>query len=235
MPGLKRPVRVIPIKGRLLIHMDCTLTLLPHQSVLGSSMLELREADGQIPQIESTIATRRATKHHDTDKLEMFGSDNDSKRQKLFTRNTKRSRHNQMFLNGIKSTLAPHRQRDLFCCQAFYWEKVHETEMGYKKNLEDFVVNFVVNFWESWALSQDPEMLLTMLHTWQAANYSDQEPYNKNFKLAMKSIKAETLVLPEKTDLYFPPEGSEYQVRNMTKGVGRCIPFPSTWGHWYVP
>lgn len=111
--------------------------------------------------------------------------------------------------------------------QAFYREKMYETEMGYK-NLEDFMINF----WEDWALSKDPENLLTMLHTWQTADSSDQEPYNKNFELAMKSIKARTLVLPGKTDLYFPPEDSEYEVQHMTKGIGKCIPFPSVWGHW---
>ncbi|KAL7784086.1 Alpha/Beta hydrolase protein [Trichoderma ceciliae] len=111
--------------------------------------------------------------------------------------------------------------------QAFYREKVYETELGYK-NLEDFMVNF----WELWALSKDPENLLVMLHTWQAADCSDQEPYNKDFEFAMKSIKAKTLVLPGKTDLYFPPEDSEYEVQNMAKDVGRCIPFPSIWGHW---
>lgn len=73
-----------------------------------------------------------------------------------------------------------------------------------------------------------------MLHTWQAADCSDQEPYNKNLELAMKSIKAKTLVLPGETDLYFPPEDSEYEVQHMAKGVGQCIPFPSIWGHWYV-
>lgn len=132
--------------------------------------------------------------------------------------------------------------------QAFYREKVYETEMGYK-NLEDHMVNF----WEAWALSKglffslagesvfanahllDPENLLTMLHTWQAADCSDQEPYNKDFELAMKSIKAKTLVLPGLKDLYFPPEDSEYEVQNMTEGIGKCIPFPSIWGHWYVP
>nr|UWK20123.1 homoserine acetyltransferase [Trichoderma polysporum] len=111
--------------------------------------------------------------------------------------------------------------------QEFYRVKKYETELGYK-NLEDFMINF----WESWALSKDPENLLTMLHTWQAADCSNQEPYNKNFELAMGSIKAKTLVLPGKTDLYFPPEDSEYEVQNMTKDIGTCIPFPSIWGHW---
>lgn len=113
--------------------------------------------------------------------------------------------------------------------QAFYREKLYETAptLGYK-SLEDFMVNF----WEAWALSKDPENLLVMLYTWQAGDCSAQEPYNGDFVKAMKGIKAKALVLPGQTDLYFPPEDSEYEVANMNEGVGRCIAFPSIWGHW---
>ncbi|KAI1865396.1 uncharacterized protein JN550_008444 [Neoarthrinium moseri] len=111
--------------------------------------------------------------------------------------------------------------------QAFYREKVYETDLGYK-NLEDFMVNF----WEAWAMAKDPENMLTMLHTWQAGDCSDQEPFNGDLGLALRSIKAKTLVLPGKTDLYFPPEDSENEVEHMTPGVGKCIVIPSIWGHW---
>jgi homoserine O-acetyltransferase len=50
----------------------------------------------------------------------------------------------------------------------------------------------------------DPENMLAMLHTWQQGDVSNQEPYNDDFEKAMASIKAKTLVLPAKTDLYFP-------------------------------
>jgi len=50
----------------------------------------------------------------------------------------------------------------------------------------------------------DPENLLVMLQTWQSADCSLQEPHNGNFEQAMASIKTKTLVLPSKTDLYFP-------------------------------
>lgn len=76
--------------------------------------------------------------------------------------------------------------------------------------------------------------MLHMLHTWQAGDCSLQEPYNGNFEAAMRGIKARTLVLPGKTDLYFPPEDSEYEVECMNDGIGKCIPFPSIYGHWYV-
>ena len=42
-----------------------------------------------------------------------------------------------------------------------------------------------------------------MLSTWQSGDVSKQEPYNGDFEAAMKGIKAKTLVLPGKTDLYF--------------------------------
>lgn len=53
-----------------------------------------------------------------------------------------------------------------------------------------------------------------------------------DFELAMRSIKAKTLVLPSKTDLYFPSEDSEYEVSCMSPEVGKCIEIPSIWGHW---
>ena len=83
--------------------------------------------------------------------------------------------------------------------QAFYREKLHETSYG-MKDLEQFMVDF----WEAWALQKDPENLLVMLHTWQAGDVSQQEPYNGDFEAAMGAIKARTLVLPSATDLYFP-------------------------------
>ena len=83
--------------------------------------------------------------------------------------------------------------------QTFYRRKLHETAYG-MKDLEDFMVNF----WEAWGLSKDPENLLVMLHTWQAGDVSKQEPYNGDFEAAMGAIKARTLVLPSATDLYFP-------------------------------
>ncbi|TRX87956.1 hypothetical protein FHL15_011160 [Xylaria flabelliformis] len=88
--------------------------------------------------------------------------------------------------------------------QAFYREKVYESHLGFT-NLEEFMIGF----WEAWALSKDPENMITMLDTWQSADCSKQDPYKGDFELAMKSIKAKTLVLPGKTDLYFPPEDSQ--------------------------
>ncbi|KAI7084801.1 homoserine O-acetyltransferase [Hortaea werneckii] len=116
--------------------------------------------------------------------------------------------------------------------QAFYRERLYETVLGFK-DLEDFMVNF----WEAWALSKGkwlsyPENMLVMLHAWQAGDCSDQEPYQGDFAAAMRGIKAKALVLPCKTDLYFPPEDSEIEVKHMRDGIGELKVFPSIWGHW---
>ncbi|CAF9926187.1 hypothetical protein IMSHALPRED_006893 [Imshaugia aleurites] len=111
--------------------------------------------------------------------------------------------------------------------QAFYRAKLHEKHYGHP-DLE----SFMVGFWESWATSKDPENMLVMLQTWQSGDCSMQEPYNGDFEKSLSSIKAKTLVLPAKTDLYFPPEDSEYEVANMTSGVGQLDVFPTIWGHW---
>ncbi|KAI9741765.1 MAG: hypothetical protein M1834_000151 [Cirrosporium novae-zelandiae] len=111
--------------------------------------------------------------------------------------------------------------------QAFYRERLF-VKYFRCKDLE----SFLVSFWEEWALSKDPENLLVMLHTWQTGDCSQQAPYNGDFEMAMQGIKAKALVLPCRTDLYFPPEDSEIEVTNMMEGVGRLDVFPSTWGHW---
>ncbi|KAF7593838.1 hypothetical protein BBP40_010773 [Aspergillus hancockii] len=111
--------------------------------------------------------------------------------------------------------------------QAFYREKLYESALGFK-GLEEFMKDF----WEAWAFSKDPENMLAMLHTWQQGHVGNQEPYNGDFEKAMRSIKAKTLVLPAKTDLYFPPEDSEYEVACMKPGIGTLRVFPSIWGHW---
>lgn len=111
--------------------------------------------------------------------------------------------------------------------QAFYRQRLFETVLGFK-DIDDFMVNF----WEAWACSKDPENMLVMANTWQAGDCSQQEPYNGDFDRAMKGINAKMLVLPAKTDLYFPPEDSEIEVAAMREGVGEVRVFPSIWGHW---
>jgi len=148
-----------------------------------------------------------------------------------FCGSAKTSLHNQVFLEGVKSALlAAKGQSSAGSCsagttetkwadkekevglkafgrgyagwgfsQAFYREELFKKFYG-SADLE----TFMKEFWESWALSKDPENLLVMLQTWQSGDVSKQESYNGDFEKAMGAIKAKILVLPSKTDLYFP-------------------------------
>ncbi|KAJ4015466.1 hypothetical protein NW752_006928 [Fusarium irregulare] len=175
-----------------------------------------------------------------------------------FCGSARTSLHNQVFLEGVKSALiAAKGKSSAGSCQtgvndskwtdkekevglkafgrgyagwgfsqAFYREELFKKFYG-APDLE----TFMKEFWESWALSKDPENLLVMLQTWQSGDVSKQEPYNGNFEKAMGAIKARILVLPSKTDLYFPPEDSEYEVKCMGDNAELDV-YPSIWGHW---
>lgn len=71
-----------------------------------------------------------------------------------------------------------------------------------------------------------------MLRTWQLGDVSASSKFNGDLPAALRSIKAKALIMPGKTDLYFPPEDSEFEVANMSPGVGTYLPIPSIWGHW---
>ena len=97
--------------------------------------------------------------------------------------------------------------------------------LGYS-SLEDFLVAF----WEGFFLPKDANNLLTMLWTWQNGDISDNELYNGDFKKASGAIKAKAYVMPGQTDLYFPPEDSQFEVANMPNA--NLLPVPSIWGHF---
>lgn len=115
--------------------------------------------------------------------------------------------------------------------QTFYRRELFLHAPAFKGQFRD-LEDFMVQFWEGWACSKDPENMLTMLWTWQAGNVADQEPYAGDFRAAMQAIKAKALVMPCRTDMYFPPEDSEIEVRNMREGTGKLDVIESVWGHW---
>ena len=97
--------------------------------------------------------------------------------------------------------------------------------MGYS-SLEDFLVAF----WEGLFLGRDANNLLAMLWTWQNGDISDNDLFHKDFPKALGAIKARALVMPGKTDLYFPPEDSEFEVAHMPHA--ELLVVPSVWGHF---
>ncbi len=162
-----------------------------------------------------------------------------------FCGSARTSRHNFVFLEGVKAALTAdaafqggwyERQptKGLRAMarvyagwgfsQAFYRERLDMEGMGFA-SLEDFLTGF----WEGLFLPRDANNLLAMLWTWQHADISANRTYCGDFDRALGAITAKALVMPGQTDLYFPPEDSQYEVAHMPNAELRTI--PSVWGH----
>ncbi len=163
-----------------------------------------------------------------------------------FCGSAKCSRHNFVFLEGVKAALTaddawkqgwykekPEKGLRAMArvyagwgfSQAFYREELDLKELGFS-SLEDFLVAF----WEGFFLPKDANNLLTMLWTWQNGDISANSRFNGDYVKALEAIKAKAFVMPSRTDLYFPPEDSEIEVANMPSA--ELIPFESVWGHF---
>ncbi len=154
------------------------------------------------------------------------------------------SKHNFVFLEGVKAALTdddawangwyekpPYKGLRALgrvyagwaVSQAFYREEVY-LDLGYS-SLEDYLVAF----WEGRRLGADANDLLAMVWTWQNADISANEKYNGDFAQALGAITARAVVMPGRTDLYFPPEDNEAEVAMMPNAELR--PIESIWGH----
>lgn len=163
-----------------------------------------------------------------------------------FCGSAKCSRHNFVFLEGVKAALtadagfadgwyATKPAKGLRAMarvyagwgfsQAFYREELDLHTLGYS-SLEDFLVAF----WEGLFLPKDANNLLAMLWTWQHGDISDNEMYQGDLARALGAITAKAYVMPGQTDLYFPPEDSQFEVGHMPNAS--YLPVPSIWGHF---
>lgn len=83
--------------------------------------------------------------------------------------------------------------------------------------------------WERSLGSWDAHDLLGMLQMWQSADVSIHGPVKGDFVAALGSIQAKALVMPSRTDSYFPPEDSMEEVKHLKQGKLKII--ESVWGH----
>ncbi|KAF9397286.1 hypothetical protein BGX21_009025 [Mortierella sp. AD011] len=138
--------------------------------------------------------------------------------------------------------------------QAFYRKKGFERYYGIQG-----VENVMTQFWETWSTSKDANNMLHMLWTWQHGDISAQPLYanesrlsepdgrlsdrglgkpgagsvkdEEAFERALKGIQAKTLIMPCRTDLYFPPEDSQIEKDYMGENAELKV-IESIWGHW---
>ena len=155
----------------------------------------------------------------------------------------KTSRHNFVFLEGVKAALTaddawrggwydtpPTKGLRALArvyagwvvSQAFYREQCYLQQGA--ASIEDFLV-----MQEGRRLNSDANNLLAMLWSWQQGDISANPLYNGDFEKALGAISAKAIVMPSQTDLYFPPEDNAWEVRHMPNAELR--PIPSIWGH----
>lgn len=101
---------------------------------------------------------------------------------------------------------------------------------------------FLIGFWNPVFAHKDANDLLHLLDTWTRADITttnDREfshsltggrSETESFVKALQSIKAHTLVMPGKTDMYFPPEDSAFEVKHIPNATLDVIPskFPKS-------
>jgi homoserine acetyltransferase len=99
------------------------------------------------------------------------------------------------------------------------WEELGYTSMSH----------YLESKWETSFRKWDAHDLLCMLDMWQRADVSLHGPVVGDLRQALASIKAIVMVMPSRTDLYFPPEDSMEEVKHLQHGELRVI--ETVWGH----
>ena len=107
-----------------------------------------------------------------------------------------------------------------YASQSFFREGLHDTGGG--------VEGFLAGAERSFARF-DANDLLAMLATWQAADIGAHPRFGGDLAAALGAIRARAVVMPSRTDLYFPPEDNEIEVAQMPNAELRVI--PSIRGH----
>lgn len=81
-----------------------------------------------------------------------------------------------------------------------------------------------------WSGSGDANDLLLLLWTWKHGDITLSYPEDKgDLAKSLRRIKARCLIMPSRTDQFFPPEDNEEEVHHLTNREFRCI--ESVYGH----
>jgi len=152
--------------------------------------------------------------------------------------------HNKIFLHSLRSSLTadpnwtgtrfegvPDRGYRAFAhiyaswaaSQAFYRQGLYY-QLGYE-SLEDYLLRA----WEAGYRKRDPHNLLAMIDTWLRCDIGNNSTYQGDYHTALAAIRAQTLVMPATTDLYFTPDDCAAEAALIPTAEYR--PIPSIWGH----
>ena len=161
-----------------------------------------------------------------------------------FCASAKTSAHNHVFLEGVKAALIADKNWDngnyksppivglkafgrvyagWAFSQDFFREELFK-KLGFQTTEE------LLKDWEDdHAKNWDANNLLTKLKTWQTADISFGPAYNNDFKKALKSIKARTILMPCNQDLYFRTKDNVFEAQYISNSILK--PIDSSFGH----
>ncbi|KAF8580814.1 alpha beta hydrolase fold protein [Ramaria rubella] len=151
------------------------------------------------------------------------------------------SPHNKCFIEGPKAALLASRDFEyghyktppvqgirafgrVYSAWAYgqTWFRTHSyLSNGKYKSLE----SFLLAEWETAFLDWDAHDLITLINTWSEGDISNGGDLEK----ALGSVKARGLIMPSKTDLYFPPEDSVHEVEHLPNA--ELVVMETVWGH----
>ncbi len=153
------------------------------------------------------------------------------------------SAHNDVFLQGVAAALKADQHYDdgnytsppttglkafarVYCGWAYsqtFFREHRYRELGFDD------IEGLMQGWEQDHLQWDANDLLTKLSTWRSADIGNHPKFAGSYDDALKAITAKTVVMPCRTDLYFPPEDSLTEVALLENAELRVI--DSDWGH----
>ena len=110
--------------------------------------------------------------------------------------------------------------------QTFYRKNLYLSWLGQSFNSMEEFLEFFHNFFTP---KNDANNLLTMLDTWQRADISNHIKFDGDLNSALSAITSKAIVMPGRTDMYFPPEDNETEVIMMPNAELRVI--ESIYGH----
>jgi homoserine O-acetyltransferase len=154
--------------------------------------------------------------------------------------------HNKVFLSGLLRTLeaAPehtgngrfssepalalkafgHIYASWGLSQDFYRAGLYKSALG-ASDLETFIrINWAERFSQCHAAN-----LYAQAHAWYHGDISANALYDGDLAQALRSIKAQMLLMPSETDLYFRVADNAAELVHLATGSLR--PIPSVWGH----
>ena len=156
------------------------------------------------------------------------------------------STHNQVFLLSLQATLeaaAEHVGGGRFSAsprlamrafarnyagwamsQDWYRADLHRTSTG-AATLDEFLDRH----WEPGFAARAAEDLYAQASTWLASDISANELYGGDLTRALQAIRARVLLMPARTDLYFPVADNAAEIAHLTHAELR--PIPTIWGH----